>query len=122
MLDALLHNVNPYPICTFIQKMHVTYNNLQVHALGKCTVKVLAVQQIACHDLSHEVNKQCQINFEIDMGGRELRIYYIVHKGLFDSFVTNPVMPNMTLAAVSMFHLKLEQGLAASLGNNVVGD
>eukprot|EP00978_Attheya_sp_CCMP212_P002105 scaffold4346_cov52-Attheya_sp.AAC.4 len=30
-------------------------------------------------------------------------------QGLFDSFVTNPVMPNMTLAGVSMFHLKLEQ-------------
>jgi len=65
---------------------------------------------------SHE-SKQYQINalvqrLQIGSGGRELRLYYAVHNGNFDSFVTNPVEPNVT-HGVSIYHLKVVQGLSS---------
>ena len=40
--------------------------------------------------------------------GRELRLYYAVHDGVFDSFVTDPVQP-VRPTGVSIYHLKLAQ-------------
>jgi hypothetical protein len=65
---------------------------------------------------SHDA-KQRQIDslvqrLQIGIGGRELRLYYAVHEGAFDNFVTKPVTPNAA-RGVSIFHLKLEKGLLA---------
>eukprot|EP00978_Attheya_sp_CCMP212_P004726 scaffold10364_cov61-Attheya_sp.AAC.2 len=65
---------------------------------------------------SHDA-KQTQIKYlaqqlQIGSGGRELRLYYAVHEGTFDSFVTNPVAPN-AVQGLSIFHLKLTKGLNA---------
>ena len=61
--------------------------------------------------------KQRQINsvaqrLQIGIGGRELRLYYAVHSGIFDNFVTEPVQP-VCPNGVSIYHLKLAQGLPA---------
>ncbi len=42
----------------------------------------------------------------------ELSLYYAVHEGVFDNFVTKPVEVN-AVPGVSIFHLKLEKGLVA---------
>jgi len=46
----------------------------------------------------------------IGVGGRRLILFYAVHEGVFDDFVTKPVAPTMS-NGVSIFHLKLEKGL-----------
>jgi hypothetical protein len=65
---------------------------------------------------SHDA-KQQQIStlvqrLQIGTGGRELKLYYAVHEGVFDNFVTKPVEAN-AVPGVSIFHLKLEKGLVA---------
>lgn len=60
---------------------------------------------------SHDV-KQQQVNslvqrLQIGTVGRELRLYYAVHEGVFDNFVTKPAAVNV-VPGVSVFHLKLE--------------
>ena len=65
---------------------------------------------------SHDA-KQRQIDslvqrLQIGIGERELRLYYAVHEGVFDNFVTKPVKPN-AVPGVSIFHLKLEKGFLA---------
>jgi hypothetical protein len=37
----------------------------------------------------------------------ELKLYYAVHEGVFDNFVTKPVEVN-AVPGLSVFHLKLE--------------
>lgn len=49
---------------------------------------------------------------QVDIGGRELRLYYAVHERNLDSFVTDTVTPNV-VHGVSIFHLKLTQELLA---------
>ena len=58
----------------------------------------------------HQINALVQ-RLQIGSRGRELRLYYAVHEGNFDSFVTNPVEPNVT-HGVSIHHLKVVQGLS----------
>jgi hypothetical protein len=65
---------------------------------------------------SHDA-KQRQINnlvqqLQIGTAGRELKLYYAVHEGVFDNFVTKPVTVNLA-PGVSIFHLKLEKELTA---------
>lgn len=65
---------------------------------------------------SHDA-KQQQIDslvqrLQIGTGERELRLYYAVHEGVFENFVTKPVVQN-SVPGVSIFHLKLEKGLLA---------
>lgn len=61
---------------------------------------------------SHDV-KQQQIDalvqrLEIGTDGKELRLYYAVHEGVFDKFVTKTVN---CVQGVSVFHLRLVNGL-----------
>lgn len=65
---------------------------------------------------SHKA-RQRQINsvahrLQIGTDARELRLYYAVHDGVFDNFVTEPVKP-VCPDRVSIYHLKLVQGLVA---------
>lgn len=65
---------------------------------------------------SHKA-RQRQINsvahrLQIGTNARELRLYYAVHDGVFDNFVTEPVKPVFS-DGVSIYHLKLVQGLVA---------
>jgi hypothetical protein len=86
-----------HPLYDMIYKIGNTYYAFQI-TLGKS------------HDAKqHQINALVQ-RLQIGTGGRQLRLYYAVHEGVFDNFVTNPVGPTAVLG-VSIFHLKLEQGL-----------
>ena len=66
---------------------------------------------------SHDV-KQQQIDalvqrLEIGTHGKELRLYYAVHEGVFDHFVTKPVSVNYA-PGVSVFHLRVVNGLGTT--------
>ena len=50
----------------------------------------------------------------IGTGGRELRLFYAVHAGVFDEFVTDPVEPALG-AGLSIYHLKIPEGLNAQI-------
>jgi hypothetical protein len=86
-----------HPLYDMIYKIGSTYYAFQI-TLGKS------------HDAKqHQINALVQ-RLQIGTGGRQLRLYYAVHEGVFDNFVVNPVGPTAVLD-VSIFHLKLEQGL-----------
>jgi len=94
------------------------YSSDRLHPLYGMTYKVGNIYyafQITLGN-SHDA-KQRQIDYlvqrlQIGIGGRELRLYYAVHEGVFDSFVTKPVTSN-AVPGVLIFHLKLEKGLLA---------
>eukprot|EP00978_Attheya_sp_CCMP212_P013710 scaffold34477_cov40-Attheya_sp.AAC.1 len=86
-----------HPLYDMIYKIGNIYYAFQI-PLGKS------------HDAKqHQINDLFQ-QLQIGTGGRQLRLYYAVHEGVFGNFVINPVGPTPVLG-VSIFHLKLEQGL-----------
>jgi hypothetical protein len=88
-----------HPLYDMIYKVGTIYHAFQITE-GKS------------HDANQLQIKSLAQRLQIGSGGRELRLYYAVHEGIFDSFVTNPVAPN-DVHGVSIFHLKLTQGLVA---------
>lgn len=64
------------------------------------------------HDANQALLDSLVKKLDIGTGGRKLELYYAVHEGVFDNFVTNPVAPN-SASEVAIFHLKLENGLCA---------
>ena len=95
------------------------YSSGKQHPLFDIIYKVGAVYHAfkVTKGKSHEA-KQRMINIlvnrlQIGSCGRELRLYYAVHEGVFDNFVTDPTAPAATINGVSIYHLKLVQGLLA---------
>ena len=88
-----------YPLYDMIYKVGNIYYAFQI-TLG------------SSHDVKHSQIDSLVQRLQIGIGGRELRLYYTVHEGAFDTFVTKPVAPNAA-HGVSIFHLKLVKGLDA---------
>jgi len=89
-----------HPLYDMIYKIGNIYYAFQI-TLGKS------------HDAKHGQIDSLVQQLQIGVGGRELRVYYAVHEGVFNNFVTKPVAPN-SVPGVSIWHLKLEKGLVAS--------
>ena len=93
------------------------YSSNQTHPLYDMIFKrglVYFAFQVTIGRTPHDA-KQAQINevanrLQIGVGGRELKLYYAVHDGLFDGFVTNPVQP-ICPTGLSIYHLALRQHL-----------
>lgn len=60
------------------------------------------------HDAKAPQIKDIARRLEIGSEGRELRLYYAVHEGVFDQFVTDPVQLPCP-PGVSIFHLSLQR-------------
>jgi hypothetical protein len=88
-----------HPLYDMIYKVGTIYHALQVTE-GKS-------HKAKRNQITSLVNR-----LQIGIGGRELRLYFAVHEGVFDSFVTDPVTP-VSVNGVSYYHLKLTQGLRA---------
>ena len=88
-----------HPLYDMIYKVGTIYHAFQVTE-GKS------------HDATQRLINALAQRLQIGSGGRELRLYYAVHDGVFDNFLTKPVEPGCP-TGVSIYHLKLVQGLNA---------
>lgn len=62
------------------------------------------------HDVKAPQIRALVDDLEIGTDGGELRLFYAVHEGVFDDFVTNPVI-STSPAGISIYHLSIVQGL-----------